>query len=148
MAKDSAPKAFTAPLEAETESQLPPDMVATVAVKASDPPPEFETESVCDDAVAPSTNENVKELGFALRLGAPGAVAVSFTGMACEEGFAAAAVIVSVPEFDPAESLEGSAVIWSEAGIVPLEGETCNQFAEPVDTVNGIPGIDPITSTF
>src|SRR5579871_4305677 len=110
MALDADANAFSAPLAGVAVSHDPPETVAAVAEKLSVPPPAFDTERFCERAAAPCTNENVKEAGSTLRLGAPGVVVVSVTATECEVGCVSGVVIVIVPVCDPAESLDGSTV--------------------------------------
>ena len=85
--------ALATPPLGEALSHVRPETVAVVALKFSAPPPAFETVSVCDRAAAPCTKEKIKELGFTLRLGAPGAVVVRATLTVSVPGCAFAAVI-------------------------------------------------------
>src|SRR6266699_3117161 len=90
--------ALTTPPLGVALSQEPPDMVEVTAVKWSEPPPAFDTESARVLAADFCTNEKVNEPGLTFRLGAPGAVVVRVTPMDCVYGCASAAVMVTVPE--------------------------------------------------
>ena len=90
-------KALTVALDAEVFSQAPPELVEVEMLQSKDPPPIFEIDSAREFAAAPCTNEKTIEVGFKLRLGCPGAVAVSVTEMVRAPGDAFGVVIVMVP---------------------------------------------------
>ena len=54
-----------------TESQLPPECVATVAVQPRTPAPTFCTVKVCDDGFLPAEAVNSSEAGFKAIVGVP-----------------------------------------------------------------------------
>src|SRR5271166_3720991 len=105
--------AITLPLEGATLSHAPPESVAVAMVNPKDPPPRLDTETGRDRAAAFTTNGNVIEDGFTLRLGCPGAVTVSDTGMFLTNGEALLARMAMLPTYGVEIGLncDGSVVI-------------------------------------
>ena len=87
------PNAVRVPLPGENASHGVLDAIA----KASEPPPRFETVIARFAAGDCCTKEKLSDVGLTFKLGCPGAVVVSTTGIVRAGGRAAGAVMVIVP---------------------------------------------------
>lgn len=103
------------PGAALTFNQPPPDIVDTEVVKFSVPEPGFKTAMVCGEvAVPPDTASNVRPVCESSMLGCvPDTTATTEIGVELKDN-------VTVPEYVPGGSCEGSAVMAREN--VPKEG--------------------------
>ena len=115
------------PVAGETLSQEPPEVAVALAVKESDPPPVFKTCNCCVRTPLPWV-----EVKLTFCVSTPNAAAlpadtVSVTATVEVAGTALGAVMVTVPEYEPADRVVRSMPTDKAAGSDPMEGLTLSQ---------------------